>query len=404
MKPTDGIKVLTNQRKPYHHLTLFSEETCKAVRRFHNSMADYAPTPLVILDNLAAKLGIAKVFVKDESHRFGLNAFKALGASYGMARLLADKLGRALETITDEYLTSPEVKEKISKTVFVSATDGNHGRAVAWCATRLGCKSVIYLPHGAAPFRVEAIHKEGAKAHVTNLNYDDAVRLATQKANENSWTLMQDTAMPDYEEIPAWIMQGYTTMVAEALEQIKQMGAPRPTHVILQAGVGSMSGAVLGFLVEKFKGSHPQTVIIEPENAACMYKSIQAGDGKPHRVAGDLETIMAGLACGEPNPMGWNILRDYADVFVSCPDYVTAEGMRQLANPLGADRKIVSGESGAVGIGLLESLVGNPVLADHQKIIGLDKNSVVLVFSTEGDTDPDGYQKIVYNGLCPSPV
>lgn len=396
MKPVDGIKILANQRKPYHPVTLFSEETCKTVRRFHNSMDAYEPTPLVSLDNLADELGVAKIIVKDESHRFGLNAFKALGASYGMARLLVEKLGHATETITDGYLTSPDVKEKIRETVFVSATDGNHGRAVAWCATRLECKSVIYLPKGAAPFRVEAIQKEGAEAHVTDLNYDDTVRLATQKAHENGWTLMQDTAMPGYEQIPAWIMQGYTTMVAEALEQIAQMGGPMPTHVFLQAGVGSMSGAVLGYLVEKFTGEHPASVIIEPENAACMYKSILAGDGRPHRVGGDLETIMAGLACGEPNPMGWEILRDYADFFMSCPDYVTADGMRRLADPIEADVKIVSGESGAVGIGLLESLMGPSVLKDLQRAVGLDNNSVVLVFSTEGDTDPEGYRKIVY--------
>ena len=387
--------MLTNQRNSYHPVTLFSEEKCRTVQRFHNTMADYEPTPLASLDNLAAELGVAGVYVKDESFRFGLNAFKALGASYGMARLLADKLGRAIKTITDEYLTSPGVKAKMRKTVFVSATDGNHGRAVAWCATRLGCKSVIYLPKGAAPFRVAAIRNEGAEAHVTDLNYDDAVRLATQKAEENGWTLMQDTAMPGYEQIPAWIMQGYTTMAAEALEQIELQGGPMPTHVFLQAGVGSMSGAVLGFLVQKFRGNHPKTVIIEPENAACMFKSIQAGDGKPHSVEGDLETIMAGLACGEPNPAGWEILRNYAEFFVSCPDFVTAKGMRRLAYPLGSDTGIVSGESGAVGIGLVELLVTKPDLTGLKDAMGLNKNSVVLAFSTEGDTDPSGYRKIV---------
>jgi len=388
----------------YQPVGLLSEETCKAVRHFHNSMADYAPTPLVSLENLAAELGVAKLFVKDESHRFGLKSFKALGASYGMARLLADNLGQEIDTVTDEYLTSHDVKEKINATVFVSATDGNHGRAVAWCATRLGCKSVIYLPKGAATFRVQAIQNEGAEAHVTDLNYDDAVRLATRKAGKNGWTLMQDTAMPGYVQIPAWIMQGYTTMVAEALEQIEQMDSPKPTHVFLQAGVGSMSGAVLGFLVERFKGKHPITVIIEPENAACMYKSALVGDGQTHRVEGGLETIMAGLACGEANPMGWEILRDYADFFVSCPDSVTAEGMRRLANPIGADSKILSGESGAVGAGLLDILMRKSTFIEYQEAVRLNKDSVVLAFSTEGDTDPDGYRKIVHHGKCPSPT
>jgi len=404
LKPVGGIKILANQRQPYHPITLFSVDKCEAVRRFHNSMTDYKPTPLVSLDNLAAELGIAKVYVKDESSRFGLDSFKALGASYGMARLLADNLGQEINTVTDEYLTSHDVKEKINATVFVSATDGNHGRAVAWCATRLGCKSVIYLPKGAATFRVQAIQNQGAEAQVTDLNYDDAVRQATRKASENGWTLMQDTAMPGYEQIPAWIMQGYTTMVAEALEQIERMDGPMPTHVFLQAGVGSMAGAILGFLVERFKGKHPITVIIEPENAACMYKSTLAGDGQPHRVEGGLETIMAGLACGEPNPMGWEILRDYADFFVSCPDYVTSEGMRRLAKPISPDRSIVSGESGAVGIGFLELLMRKPNLAGHKNIMRLDKDSIVLAFSTEGDTDPENYRQIVHNGQISSPL
>ncbi|MCP3955477.1 MAG: diaminopropionate ammonia-lyase, partial [Desulfobacterales bacterium] len=249
-----------------------------------------------------------------------------------------------------------------------------------------------------------AIEKEGAQAHVTDLNYDDTVRLATQTARENNWILMQDTSMPGYADIPGWIMQGYTTMVAEAIEQLQQARIEKPTHVMIQAGVGSMAAAVLGFLVEKFHADHPTAIIIEPENAACFYKSILAGDGQPHRVTGDLQTRMAGLACGEPNPVAWEILRDYADFFVVCPDFVTAEGMRRLAGPYGTDEKIVSGESGAVGIGLLELLMGKPELAKHKKALGLDKDAVVLAFSTEGDTDPEGYRQIVNRIQCPSPI
>lgn len=404
LKPVAGIKTLPNQRKEYRPVDLFSGVNSAAARRYHETMPGYAPTPLISLDSLAAELGIAGVFVKDESHRFGLNSFKALGGSFGMARLLADKLGLDRETITDEALTSAGVKEKISQTVCVSATDGNHGRGVAWCAARIGCRAVIYLPKRSAPFRVEAIEKEGAQTHVTDLNYDDTVRLATRTARENNWTLMQDTSMPGYEQIPGWIMQGYTTMVAEALEQLQQEGIQKPTHIMIQAGVGSMAAAVLGFLVEKYHADHPTTLIIEPENAACFYKSILAGDGLPHRVTGDLQTRMAGLACGEPNPPAWEILRDYADFFVVCPDFVTAEGMRRLAAPCGTDAKVVSGESGAVGVGLLELLMAKPDLAEHRKAMRLDTDAVVLAFSTEGDTDPDGYRQIVQKGRCPAPI
>ncbi len=404
LKPVAGIKTLPNQRKKYHPATLFSEENSAIVRRYHQTMPGYAPTPLVGLDSLAAELGVAGVFVKDESHRFGLNAFKALGGSFGMARLLTDKLGQDIGDINDQVLTSAEVKEKIGNPVFISATDGNHGRGVAWCAARLGCRAVIYLPKGSAPFRVAAIEKEGAEAHVTDLNYDDTVRLATRTARENNWTLMQDTSMPGYTDIPGWIMQGYTTMVAEAMEQLQLKGIEKPTHVLIQAGVGSMAAAVLGFLVEKFHADHPTTIIIEPENAACFYKSILAGDGQPHNVEGDLQTRMAGLACGEPNPPAWKILRDYADFFVICPDFVTAEGMRRLAAPYRTDAKVVSGESGAVGIGLIELLMGKPDLTEHKKTLGLDKDAVVLAFSTEGATDPEGYRQVVDQGQCPSPI
>lgn len=395
------IKCIFNDNIGGEFPLLFTEDETNSVRNFHRTINNYKVTPLASLDNLAKELGVAKVFVKDESYRFGLNAFKALGGTYAIAKLICEKLRVNIRDVDFNYLKSPEVKKKIGKITFATATDGNHGKGVAWAAKQLGQRAVVYLPKGAAKRRVEAIIEEGAQAHVTSLNYDDAVRLAFREAKKNGWYVVQDTSWEGYEKIPGWIMQGYTTMAAEALEQMKLEGINKPTHLFLQAGVGAMAGAVLGYYVNKYKGNHCKTIVMEPDNAACIYKSALAGDGKPHGVTGDLETIMVGLACGEPNPIGWRILRDFASGYIASPDYVSARGMRILANPLGDDRKVIAGESGAVGVGLLALLMQSPELKNIKDCLELDENSTILIFSTEGDTDPVSYRNIILHGKYP---
>ena len=197
-------------------------------------------------------------------------------------------------------------------------------------------------------------------------------------------------------------MQGYGTMAAEALEQLNDMGINKPTHIFIQAGVGSLAGTVQGYFAAVFEESRPKTVIVESNQADCLYKSVQAGDGKPRVVGGDMATIMAGLACGEPNSIGWNVLRDYSEMFMSCPDWVAARGMRVLGNPLGSDCKVVSGESGAVTTGALSALMQDEQLKEAREALGLNKDSKILLFSTEGDTDPDKYRSIVWDGEYPS--
>lgn len=372
-----------------------SPKAAYTAEAFHRTFPDYQPTPLVGLPGLATKLGIRQLLVKDESHRFGLNAFKVLGASYAIARYLCEKLGIPIEEADFAYLRSEEVKRQLGELTFVTATDGNHGRAVAWAAAQLGQKAVVYLPKGSASQRVEAIRKTGAHAHVINGNYDEAVRLSDQMARERGWQVIQDTAWEGYTDIPAWIMQGYTTMAAEALQQIaEQFPEETPTHLFLQAGVGSMAAAVLGYVVARNPSQYPFTIIVEPHAADCFYRSA-AGDGRALPAMGDLRTIMAGLACGEPSPLAWEILRDYADAFASCPDSVAAEGMRSLGLPVGDDQAIVSGESGAVGVGLLDMFMRQEEWEDFRKTAKLDETSVVLCFSTEGDTDRDSYEQIV---------
>ncbi|WP_432774668.1 diaminopropionate ammonia-lyase [Brevibacillus gelatini] len=377
---------------------LSAEET-RPARDFHASCPVYAPTPLVPLPDLARELGIGHLYVKDESWRFGLNAFKVLGASYAIARCLATKLGWTPEEMSFAALCAEETRRQIGEVTFVTATDGNHGRAVAWAARELGQRAVVYMPKGSTAERVEAIRSLGAQVHVINGNYDEAVRLSEKTARERGWQVVQDTAWDGYTTIPAWIMQGYVTMAAEAREQLaRQLPDKKPTHLFLQAGVGSMAAAVLGHFVAEAVADELVTVIVEPHAANCMVLSAAAEDGQPQVASGELRTMMAGLACGEPNPLAWDILRDHADFFVSCPDFIAANGMRMLAAPDGGDPQIVSGESGAVGVGLLAALMRKSEHRALAKQLGLNEESVVLCFSTEGDTDRASYQRIVWEG------
>ncbi|MFA7572692.1 MAG: diaminopropionate ammonia-lyase [Lutispora sp.] len=380
-----------------------SSDNVAVVRKFHKSFPQYDVTPLHNLSNLSKSLGLSKVWVKDESYRFGLNAFKVTGGSYAIGRYICEKVNTKLEDLTYSNLISKETKLKLGDTVFVTATDGNHGRGIAWAAREIGQKSVVFMPKGSALMRLENIRKEGAEAQITKYNYDDSVRLAKEYAENNNGIMVQDTAWEGYEEIPIWIMQGYTTIADEIEEQISSMGFDEPTHIILQAGVGSFAAAILGFYVAKYKGKRPISIVVEPDKADCIYKSALINDGKPHPVTGDLDTIMAGLACGEPNTIGWEILRDYADMFISCPDYVAARGMRILANPMIDDPKVISGESGAVGIGLISFIMQKPEYKDLRNKLKLGKNSRVLIISTEGDTDIEGYRRVVWDGHCPTP-
>lgn len=393
-----SIKAVFQEQKDPVFPGNLTREAVKPVRQLHESMNGYAKTPLHSLPGLARCLGIKNILVKDESHRFGLNAFKSLGAAWAMVRIMAEKLGKNQENQDFSFFQQSGVREKIRDLVFVTATDGNHGRGMAWAAKILGCKAVVYMPAGTVAIRVKNIENQGAKVIVTNCNYDDSVRLAAQAAKENNWHLVQDTAMEGYEKVPAWILQGYTTMAAEALEQVEEKGHDLPTHLFLQAGVGSMPAAVLGYYANVFKKLCPATYIMEPDKADCMYRSALAGDGRPRTVTGALDTMMAGLACGEPNPFAWKILRDFSAGFFSCADQVAARGMQLLARPNPGDPGIVSGESGAVGIGLIHYIMTDPVFVRFKEKMNLGPGSTLLCFSTEGDTDPDNYQKIVHQG------
>ena len=386
-------------RSDDRQLSIMSLENVAKARSFHRSFPQYSITPLASLDGMAKHLGLGSLFVKDESYRFGLNAFKVLGGSFAMARYIAQQMGRDVGEMTYDYLTSEAFRQEFGQATFFTATDGNHGRGVAWAANKLGQKAVVHMPKGSAKSRFDNIAKEGAKVTIEEVNYDDCVRMAAAEAAETKHgVVVQDTAWAGYEEIPAWIMQGYGTMANEAAEQLRQLEVNRPTHVFVQAGVGSLAGAVVGYFTNLYPNNPPKFVVMEAKAADCLYRGAVAGDGEPRIVDGDLTTIMAGLACGEPNILSWDILRNHVAAFVSCPDWVSARGMRMLGMPVKGDPSVVSGESGAVGMGLISAIMEDDTYRDLREHLELDRFSQVLMFSTEGDTDPEKYRRILWDG------
>lgn len=397
----DQIKIVSRTpAEAGRELEPFTLETAEKVRVFHGSFPQYSVTELHQLPHLAAALKVKNIYVKDESTRFGLNAFKVLGGSYAIACELAGRFGMDGGRPDYKALLHESLKRKADRVTFVTATDGNHGRGVAWTAAHLGCRSVVFMPKGAAAERLENIRKLGAEASVTEFNYDDAVRHARSCSEKYGWTLVQDTSWEGYEEIPLHIMQGYMTMACEAVLQLEEA---RPTHVFLQAGVGSMAGAVAAFLKNYYGGQCPRIIIAEPDKADCMYRTAAAGDGRLHFVGGALDSIMAGLCCGEPCSLGWNILKRHASHFISMPDWVAACGMRTLAAPLPGDGRIVSGESGAAGFGLAAAVLRLPQLEPLKQEMELGEDSVILCFSTEGATDRNNYRRILWDGAWPLP-
>ena len=399
---TEGLKWTVNHvpESDDKFLDLMSEENVTKANEFHKSFPQYSVTPLQKLSALASYLGVKGIYCKDESYRFGLNAFKVLGGSYAMGRYIAKELGRDISELPYNVLSSDKLREEFGQATFFTATDGNHGRGVAWAANRLGQKAVVRMPKGTTRTRFDNIAKEGAEVTIEEMNYDDCVRMAAAEAAKTEHgIIVQDTAWDGYEEIPSWIMQGYGTLVLEADKQLKENGVERPTHVFVQAGVGSLAGAVVGYFAHKYKENPPVMVVCEASAADCLYRSAAQADGNLVNVTGDLQTIMAGLACGEGNTIGWDILKNHVTVFASCPDWMSAKATRIYANPLESDPHIVSGESGSVPLGLVYTALHDEDAKDLKEALKLDENSNILVISTEGDTDPIRYREIVWDGL-----
>ena len=385
----DGIRILKNPQRKERPKAVFTEEKAQEALRFHRSLPAYGESALCSLDALAKSLRLGGIFVKDESGRFGLNAFKGLGGSYALFRLLCERFGLDPRKTNFTDLLQEPYRTKCRAVEFTTATDGNHGRGVSWAAGLFGCRAHVFMPAGSAEARRRAIEEVGfeAEAVITPYNYDGAVAHAARLAEENGWVLVQDTSWEGYEEIPARIVQGYLTLGNEA---VRQFAGTAPTHVILQAGVGAMAGGLTDYLAHAF-AKRPVFILAEPDEANCLYRSLEAGDGQIRIVEGNPETEMAGLNCGTPCGVTWPVLRDETDFACALADEVTEEGMRLYAQPLGNDPKIVSGESGAVTLGLAARIARD---AELRKLFGVTEDSVFLLVSTEGDTDPDNYRRI----------
>ena len=384
---------------------LFPAGLPQQVRRLHSDIPGYRMSPLKSLPRLARRIGVGGIWVKDESARLSLNSFKVLGGSYAIYKALLKRGGFSDQELSLRDLLHMEGgwREKLGHPIFATATDGNHGTGVAWAATKMGFPSVIYVHSLTTKDRIRGIERQGGRVVVVDGNYDDAVRQASLDAQKNGWEVISDTSWEGYEDVPKWIMQGYATMFVEAQEQFSAQGIQRPTHLLVQAGVGSLAAAAIGFYSVLFEDNIPLSMVVEPTKAACLYESMRINDGKPHSVTGELDTIMAGLACGDPNPIAWEALYNCADFFAKCPDYVAAKGMRVYSVPLTDDPFIISGESGAVTLGALMYMMEFEGARELRDAMGLDKDSQVLLINTEGNTSPDEFRSVVWEGSIPVP-
>jgi diaminopropionate ammonia-lyase len=349
--------------------------------RFHQRLPGYEETPLVDAPELANAMGVGKVFVKDESSRLGLPAFKVLGASWAVYRALEDRLG------TDGFgdwdtIDDLEAKlEPLRPLSLVAATDGNHGRAVARVARLLGLGAKIFVPGDMAPARREAIAGEGAEVVVVDGTYDEAV----ERSAEADGLLISDTSWPGYERVPWWVIEGYSTMLWEIEDELVRRGERGPDLVVVQVGVGAFAAAVARHFRRPDAPRHPKLVAVEPAKADCLFQSVSAG--RLVSVPGPHDSIMAGLNCGRPSLVAWPILSRSIDVLVAVDDEQAREAMR-----LAARSGVVSGETGAAGLGgLLELLRAE----EARRALGVNRETRILTFNTEGATNPDAYRRVM---------
>jgi diaminopropionate ammonia-lyase len=344
-------------------------------------------TELVDLPNLASQLGVATIHVKDESTRLGLGSFKSLGGAYAVIRHVhTEANARSGRTIPVAELLSQPVKDIAASMTFVCATDGNHGRSLAAGARLMGATSIIFVHEGVSKARVDAIRNVGAVIRTIAGTYDDAVDAARDAAEANGWNLVSDTSWPGYEDVPRRVMQGYLVIAAECWDQM----AEPPTHIFLQAGVGGFAAAMAAHAVTRWPDNPPRIIIVEPSRAACLMASAKAGH--PVTVEHNGSTIMGMLECFAPSLVAFDILKVCAHSFVTVDDEDAVAAMRQFAHPVSTDRSITAGESGAAGMAALLALAKQP--EDWAKL-GLVADARILLFNTEGATDPDSYRNIV---------
>jgi len=418
----DGIRIQRNPRvapraEPYGgaRALILNQAGFVGAEREISRWPGHAETPLHTLPALAARLGVAALHYKDECGRFGLRSFKALGGAYAVFRILAKVVAarNGGQPVDSRRMIAGANRAIVQDVTVTCATDGNHGRSVAWGAQLFGCRCVIYVHEAVSEGRRAAIAQYGAEVIRVPGNYDDSVRHAADEARKNGWTVVSDTTYEGYREIPIDVMHGYGVMAREIVRAVaderagpsqardcrpsRRKGAQRhgcasepPTHVFVQAGVGALAASVCAAFWLAWEARRPGLVIVEPSRADCYFQSGLAG--RPVAVRGSLDTVMAGLACGEVSPLAWEIVDAGASAYVAVDDRFALEAMRLLASPAPGDPVIVAGETGAAGLAALLAAEGH---AEVRRALDLDARSRVLLIGSEGDTDPEIYRQIV---------
>lgn len=371
---------------------MLGQAAAARVGRMLALLPSHRETILHSLPDLAARLGVGALHIKDESRRLGLGSFKALGGAYAVVCLVLEEASRELgREVAATELLDPNIRAITRKVTVGCATDGNHGRSVAAGANLVGCTASIFVHEGVSDERVAAIARFGADIIRVPGNYDDAVAEAERVCQAQGWIIVSDTSWPGYERIPRLVMQGYTAMVAEALSRLPEP----PTHVFLQAGVGGFAASVAANLTGALGAARPKFIIVEPDRAACLFESNRAG--RPVKIAPSDPTVMAMLECYEPSLLAWGILSRVADAYMTVGDTDAIDAMKLLARPGGDDPVVVAGESGAAGLAGLSVAASSPA---WREMIGLDAQARVLLFNTEGATAPDIYQRLT--GIDPA--
>lgn len=374
----------------------FDQQVCRqAIDEIHQ-WPDYSPTPLLSLAGLAHELGVGGIYYKDEGGRFGLGSFKSLGGAYEVLCLLQREVSRQVgRNVTLGSLRKGNYSD-IAKTItVVTATDGNHGRSVAWGARLFGCNCVVYLHANVSDGRKASIEEYGARVVRIDGNYDASVQEAADDAATNGWFIVSDTSYEGYTDLPRHVMAGYTVMADEVLSQLP--GEVNLSHTFVQGGVGGLAGSMCGYFWQKLKTTRPRFIIVEPDRADCLFQS--AKHGRPTDVNIIEETIMAGLSCGRVSYLAWQILSQGTDDFLTIPDELIAPAMRLLAEDTYGFPPVVAGESAVAGLAALIAAAQNPDLAES---LCLDSQSQILLFGTEGATDPAIYRQIV--GRTPTEI
>lgn len=378
---------LAQSRGRYGFEDLISRQDTHAARVEISKWPSSMVTPLHKLSPLARQCGVAEIYYKDEATRLGLGSFKALGGAYAVARLLQRVIARRTgETVEVSDLMAGRHRSVTELVTVVSSTDGNHGRSVAWGAQLFGCRCCIVIHAGVSDSRRDAIASYGAQVIRIKGNYDDSVCHALELADQTGWELVADTSSPGHERTCLDVMRGYTVMAAETIDQLLAAGGHAPTHVFIQGGVGGLAAAVCAHFWGTLDAMTPIFVVVEPDRADCLYQSAQLG--RPTKTIGDLETVMAALACGEPSPVAWQILRKAVEFFMTISDAEAISVMRMLADARQVGTPIVAGESGGVGLGGFLKVASQPAM---RKLMRLDRASRILTFGTEGATDPAIY-------------